>query len=143
MAEHTPGPWAVYGDGAITGGTNVMGDLVDLIVVGADGFPVAELPLTAILPDYIDRTGHSHWARGRGTAYVEREVEAISANAWLIAAAPDLFGVCADLVAFLELGEDETGQPCGDCTPDEPCGYHSLLADARAVIARARAGARP
>lgn len=56
-------------------------------MLGADGFPVAELPAFAVLPGYSERFGLQHWAGDIGRSYIERDEETIRANARLIAEA--------------------------------------------------------
>lgn len=79
MAEHTKRDWKIYGSAK-----NLFGEEISLKIVGEDGFPVAEVETTVILPDYTERTGHKHWAHGPGEAFIERSPEEVQAIAELI-----------------------------------------------------------
>ena len=126
--------WSIYDKPS----ENVMGEAISLLIVGADGFPVAEVNRTAILPDYDTRTGHTHWAHGEGEAFIERTDRDVLAIATLAAAAPRLLEALSDLANFI--GMDNADAKCDDCQRDEDelCAHHALLAEARAAIAAAR-----
>lgn len=78
MTKHTLGPWELEGED----------------ILGADGYPVAELSLIAIRCDYVERFGVNHWAEAPGKAYIERPIEEVEANGHLIKSAPDLLKAC-------------------------------------------------
>ena len=115
---HTPGPWATYG-----ASENVMGESIAFDVVGADFFPVAEVHITCILPDYQERTGHPHWARAEGETFIKRATAEVVANAHLIAAAPELYEALLAVV---------------DCWDRGGLEVDALIEGARAALARAR-----
>lgn len=77
--KHTPGPWTV--DETYSDASGVL---------GADGFPVAEIEVFAVLPGYSTKFGRKHWAGDEGRSYIERDTEECEANARLIAAAPEM-----------------------------------------------------
>lgn len=82
MSRHTKGPWTVderYEDA--------------VSVIGADGFEVADIATTATSPAWFEKHPDTHWGNDE-TSHVERSMEEATANARLIAAAPDLFMVC-------------------------------------------------
>jgi hypothetical protein len=107
----TPGPWSL---------SDVFVD--DDHVLGADGFPVAEVGETAILPGYTTRY-KGHWAGHPGKAYIDRDREEVDANRRLICAAPELLAELRKFVAA-ETSDDEA------------------TANARAIIARIAGGTR-
>ena len=72
--KHTPGPWSYDGFEG---------------VVGSDGFSIAGVDDTAILPNW-EKKGVGHWAHAPGETFIERGADVQAANGYLIAAAPDL-----------------------------------------------------
>ena len=84
MAQHTPGEWG-FGEN----GKNVFGGDIDIRILDADGYPIAELPYEPILDGYGEKLGVDHWALHED-ATRERSEEEMEANAHLIAAAPDM-----------------------------------------------------
>lgn len=106
MSKHTPGPWR-YSNNYRTK------------VLGADGFPVADVEETAIT-DWSDM-GIIHWSDAPGRAYIERSEEEQAANGLLLAAAPDLYEALERLVYCLS-NDMDVGP--------------STLAQARAALAK-------
>jgi hypothetical protein len=107
----TPGPWVLgedYSD--------------DDRVVGGDGWEVASVERTAILPGWDTELGIEHWSRAPGKSFIERSEAEIEANRHLIAAAPALYEVavrvsewrCADYPASCTETRIETPR-CFSC----------------------------
>lgn len=76
---HTEGPW-------------VKGKH-DTDIIGADGFPVANVNATAVSESW-EELGIDHWADSPGVAFIVRPEGEILANTDLILAAPDLLAAC-------------------------------------------------
>ena len=80
MSKHTPEPWTI---------DKTYNEISD--VLGGDGFPVAEIRSTAVLPGYSEKFNRQHWAGDEGRSYIERPGAEVAANARLIAAAPEMY----------------------------------------------------
>ncbi|GAB4203647.1 MAG: hypothetical protein OHK0022_28050 [Roseiflexaceae bacterium] len=83
---YTSGPWSFNGND----------------VIGADGFPVAEVPDMPIKPGWADMPGVQHWSDAPGQAYIERSEEEVAANGALLAAAPQLLAGVRLALAWLQ-----------------------------------------
>lgn len=93
MAGHTPGPWVI--DATYLEVSDVL---------GADGYPVAEVQWTAIMPGYNKKFGITHWAGDEGRSYIERPAAEVEANARLIAAAPEMYDAMRLPLLFHSVG---------------------------------------
>jgi hypothetical protein len=83
----TPGPWQV---------SDTSRD--DFDVLDCDGFPVAELPQTAVLTGWSEKFPKlKHWARGGEQTARERTDEELVFNAVLISKAHELFAIADEL----------------------------------------------
>lgn len=117
-------PWSIY----LQEQVNLRGD-DEVCIIGSDGFPVATVDAMNILPDYPERTGHSHWALHEGETYIERAPEDVLEIGRLIAAAPALLKAARLMVVW----DDDTQEPCGQ--PPEEC--QCIFCDARLAVAAA------
>ena len=98
MNQHTPGPWRAEADGD-GGGT----------IVDGGGFGIADVPLTAVLSGWPEKHPTvAHWARLPGITYRDLTGAEATANARLIAAAPQM-------LAALRYAQGEACGGCGDC----------------------------
>ena len=82
----TEGEWRIDQEAA----ENLYGGAVSLAVVDTAGFPVAELPFTAISQAWMRAHPDKHWADSKDST-TERDDDELVANARLIAASPDLY----------------------------------------------------
>lgn len=94
--KNTSGPWELGGVGE-----NLFDDAISVTIIGADGFPVAEVERTVILPDYPERLGVLHWADAPGKAFIERSTEEVAANANLIKASPEIYEALKELYEYM------------------------------------------
>lgn len=92
MSEHTPGPWSVS-----AASDRYLGGEGSWAVIDSRGFEIDDSPMS-ILDNYAEVLGISHWAERPGESYIERPDEEREANAYLIAAAPDLLAACEDVL---------------------------------------------
>lgn len=103
-------PWSIY----LQEQVNLRGD-DEVCIIGSDGFPVATVDAMNILPDYPERTGHSHWALHEGETYIERAREDVLEIGRLIAAAPALLKVAREVVAYDDECLSPRDEPAGEC----------------------------
>lgn len=89
--QFSDGPWYF---GAV--GKNFLDDEISGEIIGADGFPIADVTQRAIHPDY--KSMAEHWSRMPGVTYKDRTPDEIGANIRLISKAPDLYFVCKKLI---------------------------------------------
>lgn len=94
--KNTPGPWELGGVGQ-----SLTDDAISATIIGTDGFPVAEVEKTVILPNYYERLGVDHWAHAPGKAYLERKTEEVAANANLMKASPELYEALKEMYEYM------------------------------------------
>lgn len=139
VSRFTPGPYSL----ANKFSENLFSEAVSIDILGADGYPVAELRMTAILPDYYTRLGIEHWADAPGRAYIERDPEEVLATAHLLAAAPELYEALKVALEDLEDWVDASHQyqdNSGNWVSREYCECHTCnvtLPLIRRVLAKA------
>ncbi len=75
--KHTPLPWTV---------SDYYEEEAGPAIIGADGYPIADVEDTAIMEDWVNALGlpDDHWAEYPGQAYIERPMEEFQANAEFI-----------------------------------------------------------
>lgn len=77
-AQHTAAQWTI----SPTDTTSILDE---------NGFCIAETTLTAVLNDWADVPGVTHWSSRPGVTYRDLSEEEAEANARLIAASPEMF----------------------------------------------------
>jgi len=87
----TPGKWSVA---------------MDNTVIDENGFSVAEADsVYRILDNYTEKTGHGHWSGHEGETYINVSDEEATANAQLIATAPELLEALQKVLKDVEANQ--------------------------------------
>lgn len=116
MSKHIPGPYTIAEDAS----KNLFDEVISIDVLDAKGFPVAELPLTAIMPDYMEKLGINHWSMAPGEAFIDRDPNEVLATAHLFAAAPEMYKALQRALQFIingrefgyiQMPDDNSGDP--------------------------------
>ena len=106
--KHTPLPWTV---------SDYYEEEAGPAIIGADGYPIADVEDTAIMEDWVNALGlpDDHWAEYPGQAYIERPMEEFQANAEFIVRAVNnhdaLVHACEWLVSWLYMPDGVNDPP--------------------------------
>ena len=125
-AKHTPLPWTV---------SDYYEEEAGPAIIGADGYPVAEVEDNSIMEDWPNILGlpkEDHWAQHPGKAYIERPKEEFQANADLIVRAVNNHDALMEAL-------DEGMNVLADIADEENFkGWNDTIATMSKVLAKAK-----